>query len=382
MAFAGAIMVFYISLFDGYMQQMQRTALNLHVGEIQIHAAGYRKDPDIFRRVQNATSVVERLEAKGYRAAPRLFSFALAAAGSASSGVQLRGVDVAREKTVTRLHDHLRTGAWVDPAVPDGVVVGRKLARALNVSVGDEVVVVGQGADGSTADRLFKIRGVLRPVADDVDRAGFFIPESTFREMLVVPDGAHEIVVVGAQPLVDLDAAVTDIASVAESQEVLHWKKLQPVLARMIELSDGSAIFLLLVTYIAVGMVVLNAALMSVFERIREFGILKALGFSPRQIGGIVIAESMMQATIASLIALAFGLPLSLYYEVHGLDFSSISGASSFGGIAMEPVWYTAVSAGSVVQTVAMLFVMVLLAAIYPGIKAALIRPVDAIHHR
>jgi putative ABC transport system permease protein len=382
MGFAGAIMIFYSALLDGYMGAMRRSALSMDLGELQIHAEGYRRDPDLYRRVTDEAAVLERLDAAGFAAAGRLYGFALAAVGDASAGVQLRGVQVEREREVTRIHENLASGTWIDAAAPREVVIGRKLARTLAVKIGDELVVVGQAADGSMANELYRVRGILRPISDAIDRAGVFLPIGAVRELMAIGDGVHEIAVVGRTPVLDLEAARRSVAAAAPDAEVLTWRELQPVLARLFDMSDGSKLFMLLIVYVAVGMVVLNATLMGVFERIREFGVMKAVGVTPGQIARLVLGESLFQVGIAAVIAAVFGLALTFYFARYGIDLRGFSESQSIAGVAMDPIWRPEPSLAALLNPIAVLSLVVVLAVIYPGAKAALIRPVQAIHHR
>ncbi len=383
MAFAGFIMIFYAALMEGVMQATEKNIIGMELGEFQVHARGYRQDPDLYNRINNEQRVVQAIERQGFYAATRLFGAGLAAAGAASSGVTLRGVDLEGEQKITRIHNHLLAGTWLDKDDPHGVVLGRKLARTLAVNVGDEVLVVSQAADGSMANDLYRVRGILKSVGARVDGAGFFMVQQAFRDLMVVPEGVHEIVVVRRDPGRDLDACTKELARLLPDYEVLNWRELQPVLARVVDISRYSLLIMLLVTYTAVGILTLNAMLMSVFERIREFGIMKALGLSPLRVCWLIVCETALQVSIAVVLALVTAVPLSLYCEQHPLDFSGLAKTSStIAGVALDPVWYCRLTMDSVLYPVGILYGVSAVAILYPAVKAAFIRPVQAIYHR
>lgn len=383
MAFACAIMIFYASLLEGWLAAMEKNAVGMDLGEFQVHAKGFRDDPDLYKRIGDEENVLARLGENGFVAAPRLYASGLVAAGNASSGVELRGVDLAREQLVTSLDQHVWQGQWLDDQDQEGVVVGRKLARILALTVGDEVVVVAQGADGSTANELFRVRGILQSVAQGVDRSGFFMTSITFRRLMIVPHGVHAIVVKRGVATEDLDTATTRLARLLPVYEVRNWRQLQPVLARLFNMSDISLVIMLLITYAAVGILTLNALLMSVFERIPEFGVMKALGFSPWGLFAMIVVESMLQVTVAVVLALGAGLPFALYFSRHPIDFSRfVQSSSTIAGIAFDARWYCVVTVNSVVLPILFLYLVAGLAILYPALKAAMLKPLSAIYHR
>ncbi|MFO7605062.1 MAG: FtsX-like permease family protein [Desulfurivibrionaceae bacterium] len=383
MAFAGAIMIFYAALVEGLLHTTEQNAIAMETGQFQIHPEGYRDDPDLYTRVDNVEKILADLEAAGFRGAPRLYGAGLAAAGDSSAGVRLRGVDIPREGRVTEIHRHLLSGSWLDDGDPAGVVIGRRLAVILGVQTGSEVVIVSQAADGSMANELYMVRGILKSVGDGVDRSGFFMVADAFRDLLVLPEGVHEIAVRHVDEAVDLEKRTRQLADLAPGLEVMNWRQLQPVLARILDISRYSMVLMLFITYTAVGILTLNSMLMGVFERIHEFGIIKALGGPPRQIFSLITVEAVIQVAIASLLAVAVAVPLSFYYETHPLDLSSLASTSaSIAGIAIDPRWYCRVTVDSVFNPILVLFIVSMLAIIYPAAKAALIRPLQAIHHR
>ena len=382
MAFAGLVMIFYASLLEGLIASMERNAVGMDLGEIQIHDPGYLGDPDLYKRIENAPVILSGLKDRGYAASARLYGFGLAASGSASAGIRMRGVDLENEPTVTQINRHVMRGGWLDPVDPKGVVIGRKLARMLNASVGSELVVVSQATDGSIANDLFRVRGILKAVDEGTDRAGFFMLIRTFRNLMVLPEGVHEIAVMRRDGARTLEGAVREVEALSPGLSVRSWRDLQPVLARVLDLSDGSMIFMLLIAYTAVAMVVLNAMLMSVFERIREFGVMKALGILPRQVASVIFCEAMIQAVAAGALSVAFGLPLAWYTQTHGIPLASEASMGTLGGVALDATLYTRVTPDSVWVPLACLFGMTLLAVIYPAVKAAVIRPVEAIRYR
>ncbi len=381
MGFAGFIMILFAALMEGLLQTSERNAVSMNLGDIQIHAEGYRDDPDLYKRIENADDLVSQLQKAGFHATSRVYGFGLAAAGSTSSGVQLRGINLTNEATVTQVHKHIMQGNWLVDNDPKGVVIGKKLARTLGVKPGDEIVIIGQAADGSMANDLYTVRGILKSVGEDVDRAGFFMVERSFRELMVLQRGAHEISVMRSDRSDDLEAAAAQVSALALGYETKNWRQLQPVIARILDLADAQTIIMVLITYVAVAMLVLNAMLMSVFERIRELGIMKAMGVTPWQITLLIYAETMIQVTVASVIAFLSGWSLSNYYKVNGIDLSAISSGASFGGVAIDPIWYAHVTTEAVLIPIVFLFIIAVVAVIYPAIKAAVIRPVKAIHY-
>ena len=382
MAFACFIMIFFSSLMEGMMQGSERSVVSMNMGDIQIHADGYRDDPDLYTRIENPDVLVREIEKQGFKAASRIYSYGLLAANMASSGVQLRGVDLKQEESVTELHKHMGGGVWLDENDINGVVLGKKLAGTLGVEPGDELVFVGQSADGYMANELFRVRGVLKSVSDGIDRMGMFMPMQTLRDLMVMPDGAHEIVVIRPNRSSDLKIETAKVIVLADGLEVKNWKQLMPVVARMIETADVQIMIMLVIFYIAVATVVLNAMLMNVFERIHEFGIMKALGVSPWQLVGLVFAETMIMALLAATAGLIGGWWIAEYYQAHGIDMSAIAGSISYGGIAFDPVWYAALTPESLIYPFVFLLLVAAIAVIYPAGKAALLSPVKAIYFR
>jgi len=382
MAFACFIMIFFSSLMEGMMQGSERSVVSMNMGDMQIHAFGYRDDPDLYTRIENPDALVDTLQQNGYRAASRIYAYGLMAANMASSGVHLRGVDLAHEMQVTKLYKHVASGEWLDDADPDGVVLGKKLAGTLGVKLGDELVFVGQSADGYMANELFRVRGILKSVSDGIDRMGVYMPMQTLRNLMAIPEGAHEIVVIRPDRTTDLAAETIKVEQLAPGLEVKNWKQMMPVIARMIETAGVQIIIMLVIFYIAVATVVLNAMLMNVFERIHEFGIMKALGVSPMQLVGLVFAETFFLTLLAAIAGLAGGWWISAYYQIHGIDMSALAGSISYGGIAFDPVWYGALTPSALIYPVVFLFVVAAVAVIYPAGKAALLSPVKAIYYR
>lgn len=382
MAFAGCIMIFYAALLEGWVRGMERNAIGMELGEMQIHTPGYRNDPDLYTLIGDSGRVLAEADRLGFLSAPRLYGGGLAAAGSVSAGVRLRGVDLAREQQVTDVHRHILAGSWLTGEESVGIVLGRKLARTLHVQVGDEVVLVSQAADGSLANELFRVRGILKSIGEGLDRSAVLMTEQAFRNFMALPEGVHEIALRRKNIEQDLETSARELAGLFPELEVLSWKKLQPVLARLIEMSRSSLIILLLITYAAVGILTLNAMLMSVFERIPEFGVMKALGLSGWRLFFLIVVETFLLVSAAVLLAMAAGIPLSLYYETHPLDFSGMAQSSTIAGIAFEPKWYCRVTLETVLLPVVFMYVTAGLAILYPACKAALIRPVQAIHHK
>jgi len=382
MAFACLMMIFFSSLMEGMMQGSERAVVSMNLGDIQIHAHGYRDDPDLYTRIDHADELVASLEKNGFRAASRVYAYGLLAANLASNGVQLRGIDLDKEKQVTELYQHVSRGQWLDADDSDGVVLGKKLAGTLGVDIGDELVFVGQSADGYMANELFRVRGILKSVSDGIDRMGLFMPMPRLRELMGIPEGAHEIVIARADRTTDLAEQTTVVEKLAPGLEVKNWKQLMPVVARMIETADVQIIIMLVIFYIAVATVVLNAMLMNVFERIHEFGIMKALGVSPIQLVALVFTEAMIMALLAAAIGLSAGWWISDYYQRNGIDMSGLAGSITYGGIAFDPVWYATVTTKALAYPAIFLIAVAALAVIYPAVKAAVLRPVKAIYYR
>lgn len=210
--------------------------------------------------------------------------------------------------------------------------------------------------------------------------------DSRFLELMVIDSGYHEIVLQRMDLKQDSDVVGQHIKTIISERgfdwQVNHWRQTLPTIARMLDMADGQMLFMILITYVAVAMVVLNSMLMSVFERIREFGVMKALGVSPQQLMLLIYIESAIQTLIASVIALLLGAWIAIYFQNNGIDLTSFGGGASIGGVAMDTHWKAALTPEAIIRPLAFLFIMVTVAVLYPATKAAFLRPVEAINFR
>ena len=380
MTLAFASMVVYNGLVEGYMSNMERNIVDLEVGHIQIHADGYRKRPSLYDKIETPESILAKLDQAGLYGSARLLGPGLAAGEESSAGVILRGVDVERDAEVSRVWEHVTDGEWLSPDDPMGVVLGRRLAYTLDARPGTELVVLSQAADGSMANDLYHVRGVLQPVTDGTDRAGLFMVESAFRELMVFPEGAHQIII-RTSDLAQLDTQTARVAGFAEPNEVKSWRDLFPTLANMLDTQRGAMTFMFMIVYFAIGIVILNAALMAVFERIREFGVLKAVGMGPVAVFRLILMETVYIVLISLVVGLVISAPALYVLSTTGIPMGELSGISIMG-VSWDPVWRAEINQRTFTSPTTTLVVIVFVAVLYPAVKAARLNPIDAIRHR
>ncbi|MDF1562051.1 MAG: ABC transporter permease [Deltaproteobacteria bacterium] len=380
MTIAVFITIGYSGMVAGMLIQLESDSLDFELGAAQIFAEGYQDRPSIYTDIEDTAGILERLDAKELAAAPRLNGAGLVAAGEASSGALFKGVDLVRDPKVLALASQVHHGSWLAADVPKGVVIGRKLAHTLGVGVGDEMIVLSQATDGSMANDLLTVQGILKGVGAEIDRAGVFMSEDLFRELLVYEGGAHQIIIKRPHVL-DTDAVKAAAVEAAPGQDVQSWKELNPTLASMLESVTGMINIMFFIVNVAIGIVILNAMLMSVFERIKEFGVLKALGIAPSGVMKLIYVESFIQVTISVCVGLLLIAPVLYYLANTGIDMGALAGTDMMG-LAMMETWYADVTPEIFKGPIFMTLFVVSMAVFYPALKAAVIQPVAAMRHQ
>ena len=399
MTLALMVELLYSGMVTGMVSGMEDDVVEYDLGDIQIIKEGYFRNPSLYETVDDTEAILGKLDEAGFTSAPRLFAGGLAASGEFSSGVQFVGLNPERDAAALALDDAMAKGEWLSDTDPKGVIIGRGLARILALDVGSEVVVLSQAADGSMANDLFTVRGMLMSVAAGFDRGAILMTEGTFRELMVFPDGAHKIIVrrPDGMELDDAKSIVQGIVGIpldaegnviphaegepAPANDVMTWMEINPFLAQWLGSVSGVMVIVYFIVYVAVGILILNAMLMAVFERIREFGVLKAIGYGPGHVMSLMMAEGMIQAVVATVLGLLIAAPGMWYLSVYGIDVG-VLGGMEMAGMTMPAVWIADYSIETVQVPIIMLFVIVHAAVLYPAARAARIKPVEAMNHQ
>ncbi len=382
MTFSLFMMICVTSFYEGMLKKMEAKITDVEIGDIQIHDPSYRNNPSIYNSMAASTNVADKLESIDYQTAERLLGSGLVASDETSSGAAIFGLSLNDDADVSLVFERISDGDWLSESDPHGVVVGRLLARSLSVSVGDELVLLSQAYDGSMANDLFTVRGILSSISEVTDRGGVFMLGSTFRDFYALEGGAHRLVVKRPKG-VELDQALIDVklATANQELEVKSWRELSPILASMID----SALQLIqvgfLIIYLAVVILLLNAMLMAVFERVREFGILKAIGVGPASVLSLILLEGAIQALVAIVLAFLLCIPALWFLTDVGINMTLLSGVSVMG-LSFDPIWTGVVTARTIYMPLTTMLVIVVLGVLYPALKAARITPLEAIHHQ
>jgi ABC-type lipoprotein release transport system permease subunit len=350
-------------------------ALRTLTGEGQIHAAGYLDDPGIAHRFAAPSgpllAVLNGPAVGAWSARIRLP--AVAQSEYRTRPVTLVGVDPAEERKVSDLPGEVTQGRYLAGSDDTGVVIGRDLATRLKTSLGRRIILMSQAADGHLAEQAFVVVGVFKSQAA-VEDEFVFTGRTPVRTALGLGDDISEIAF-DAAPKTPIGVAVAALRRAGAPLEVKSWMELSPLAYTIEQISGAYVGVWLMIMFVLMAIGIVNTQLMAVFERTREFGLLQALGMRP---GQIVLQVSVESATLIAIGVLAgVGMMLAtLLPFAGGFDLGFLAPGAEMAGVG--GVLYPKLNPGGAMALCLIVWVMGVLAALWPARTAARTQPVVA----
>lgn len=380
-AFATMLLVFMLSWQFGSYETMINATVSIRTGHLQVQAKGYHENREIRKVVTDPRAVVAILKhTPGIRAYTfRGESYSLVSSKNRTYGALVTGIDPAREPDVSTIKELVREGSFLTRQDMAEAIVGHLLAKNFSVGVGDELVVLGQGRDGSIAATTVRIKGIFNSGQDEFDRGVIYVPLAFFQEVYGM-NGAVNSVVAVCDSLDAVPTAKNRIQKGVAGMNglaVLDWQELTPGLVQAIEMDLISGLLFYVILIVVVAFSIMNTFLMAIFERTREFGVMMAMGIRPGRLMRILVMESLGMTVIGVLAGIVAGSLITWYFQVNGFV---ISGAEEMmRQFGLPERMYPQLSLLSIGTGAAIVLVLTCLTALYSAFRVRRLKPVQAL---
>jgi len=359
-----------------------------HTGHVQIHKENYLERPSLYKTINHADEIITQLEQQPLvlGVAPRIYSPSLAYGKNKTFPAQVIGIDPEREAKTTRLENKVNEGQYLKRQLANKIskdayfpaMIGFSLAKNLQLSIGDELVLISQGIDGSIANDIFEVVAIVGD-AGSYERMNVYISLPAIREFLSMAGDTskvHELtLILSSQNQAREFAAKTQSTLKNENLSVDPWQVVESSFYNSMQADKkGSYVSMGIIIFI-VSIGVLNTILMGTMERTREFGVLKAIGTRPLAVFTLIMLESFVLAIISCLIGLLLALPVCFWLASVGI---SMPEPIDMGGIIFDTMlgevsWFVVLLPSIVVIS------STLIVSFIPAIRAAKISPLKAL---
>jgi ABC-type lipoprotein release transport system permease subunit len=370
--------IFTDGLLVGMKRTMIRSATSTFLGHAQIHSEGFRTTLEVERTIANADRILADLNADSRVAgfAPRTQAFAMITSPANVGAISLFGVDPRRETSISRVHEAIVEGSYLDAGERGRILIGSGLARSLEVAIDDRIVVTAaQAGTGELAQGMFRVAGIFHFNMRALDDNAAFIPLDESQSLLGLGSGIHEIALRFDDIIRAGDRRLPFWERYgAGGNEALGWRDLLPELDAALALSDFTMYAVFIILFAVVGLSIMNTLFMSLYERLFEFGVLRAVGTRPSWLAAVVLLEAACLAGVSIVIGSAIGAALMLWFGHQGIDYVGIE----YAGVTFVELLYPVFEMRQFLVFPLWVVGFALVAGIYPALFAARLVPADA----
>jgi putative ABC transport system permease protein len=368
--FGGFVLaVIFIGWADGSYNNIINNFTRHNTGQIQIHQGNYLDRPSLYKTINDYPKIEGALKSISEVDSwtPRLYSVGLVSVGDKSSGARIIGIDPEAENRTTSFDKKIVAGKGFSGPLAHEAIIGKGLAKVLSASVGDDIVIVSQAADGSIANDSYTISGLVESGNPMADRSSFYLPLKVAQDLLVLGNSIHEVVIT-VHHLGSVAAVIKQLKrDLADPKlDIAPWQVFAKSFYKAMSADKQGMWITLVIIVIIVAVGVFNTVLMSVLERIREYGVLKAVGTKPGQIVRLVLAE----VNILALFSVLFGIVAGYFINSllsHGV---TLSEGFSYGGMIFKTM-KAEINARSFYIPAITVFLSAFIVGLFPSIKAA-----------
>lgn len=352
--------------FGSYDKMIQDIA-GTFTGYIQIHQKGYWDKQTLNNSFAQSDSLDKVIASQSGITAvvPRLQSYVLASGTHNSRAAFVIGIDPKAEKDLSEPQKRLVKGKYFTSNNEDGVLIAQGLAKQLQLTVGDTLVLLGQGYHGQSAAGKYPIMGIDKIPQPDLNDVLIYLPLQQARTLF----GAYNRLTAVALVLNKAD----DVPIMAKNlkkelpshYEVMTWQKMMPELVQAIQADNSGGIIMLMVIYMIVGFGILGTILMMTAERKYELGIMIAVGMHRFRLGLTLLMESLFLALIGALVGILISLPVIWYFHLHPIYLTG-NLAKGIETMGMEPILPFSVDPRILIDQALIVLGMTGLVALYP----------------
>lgn len=373
-----AAMIFVDALWDGMEENMIRTVTSTFTGEAQIHAEGFRETHEVERTIKHIEGVTAGLknEQSVERFTLRAMSFGMISSPANLSSMLLVGVKPETEREISRIDDAIVKGTFFAGDDPQNLLIGSKLAEILDVDLGDRVVItVAQAETGDLSQEMFRISGIYRFNTDEMDKGMAFVRLEKAQKMLNIGKRAHEIAIDFTNRAFARNEQNPFWPKYSQGgNEALGWPGLFPELKAMFAWSQYTILFISIILFAIIALGIVNTLFMALYERMFEFGVLRAIGTRPFGIWRMILSEAGSLAILSIGLGMVLGFALTFVFTRIGIDYRGIE----MGGMTVQDLIYPILHIRQFIVYPIWVLIFTIIVGIYPATYAARLKPADA----
>jgi len=373
-----ASMIFVDALVIGMRDSMIHSATSSFLGEGQIHRNGFRDTYAVDLTINDIDSTLARLAQEPGVAhfTPRVLTLAMISSPANVTAVSMVGVEPSTEQYLSQIDDAMVEGEYFADGGERDLVIGRELAEILEVGLGDRIVITAaQAYTGDLAQEMFRVSGIYFFNVTEMDRSMAFVRLDKAAAMLNLDGEAHEIALAFTDPVYGTDKDHSFWKKYAvDDNEAIGWTVLLPQLEAALAMSSFSTYLIGIILFSIVALGITNTLFMSLYERMFEFGVMRAVGTQPLAMGRLILFEAGALAVVSIVLGTILGYAVTSIYLHVGIDYSGIE----FAGATFRDLMYPVMQTEQYIKFPFWVFVFTIVIALYPAIYAARLKPAEA----
>ncbi len=372
-------LVFLLGFFRGQVNNYINNIIENETSHIQFHDSLFTEDYDVRLFIAQSENILSELQERPEigSATSRVIVNGMLSSSNAAQGVMVKGVHPDQEQMTTGLYDKIIEGTPFDSTRRNQIIISQRIAEKLKVKIRSKVVVTFQNTDGDISAAAFRIVGIYKTHNRMNDELYVFTHIDDMRRLTLLPDdAAHEIALV----VNEFDS--TDVFASRLSGEyapilVQTYKQISPDLELFNSQIRVNMIIMTTIFMLALIFGIINTMLMAVLERMKELGMLMAIGMNKLRVFFMVVYETLFVSLLGAPIGMGLGYLTLKYLHYRGIDLSAWSRALEEFGMAdiVRPV----LDSESYVMIATAIVITAVLASIYPALRAIRLKPVEAL---